>query len=60
MQVSEQELREPRAETVQAIYSAILADVLSIDVRTFERDAQDYIESETHTVEHPVRKSRSS
>lgn len=38
--VTEQDLREPKAETVQRIYGAILADLLSLDVRTFERDGQ--------------------
>lgn len=38
--VTEQELRDPKPETVQNIYAAILADLLSLDVRTFERDGQ--------------------
>lgn len=36
----EQDLREPKPETVQNIYGAILADLLSLDVRSFERDGQ--------------------
>jgi len=38
--VAEQDLREPKPETVQHIYAAILADLLSLDVRSFERDGQ--------------------
>jgi len=38
--VTEQDLREPKPETVQHIYAAILADLLSLEVRSFERDGQ--------------------
>lgn len=39
--VTEQDLREPKPETVQNIYAAILGDLLSLDVvRSFERYGQ--------------------
>lgn len=38
--VTEQELREPKPETVQNIYAAILADLLSLDIRSFDREGQ--------------------
>lgn len=38
--VTEHELQKPSPETVQSIYCAILADVLSLDVTKFERDRQ--------------------
>lgn len=48
--VTEQDLREPKPEVVQNVYSAILADLLSLDVRNFEGDEQNAIGD----IENPV------